>query len=103
MAARAFPVQKVADRVASNPCRARWATVSIETDASEFVGRLFIPETKKRASDVLCDDRPFLFLTEVSINRGEVIEPFLAVNKRYIKTVRLLHEGQPELIPFGAR
>jgi hypothetical protein len=103
MAARVLPIQTIADRVASHPSRARWATVRIETDGSEFVGRLFVPETKKRASDVLCDDRPFLFLTEVSVNRGEAIEPFLAVNKRHIKTVRVLHEGQTETIPFSAR
>jgi hypothetical protein len=83
--------------------RARWATVRIETDSSIFVGRLFVPETKKRSSDVLCDDRPFLFLTEVSVNESHDTEPFLAINKRFIKTVRVLHEGAPEAVPGRSR
>jgi hypothetical protein len=103
MATTGFPIRMVAGRVMAQATRARWATVRVETDGGEFVGRIFVPETKKRATDMLCDERPFIFLTEVSVNRGETIEPFLAVNKRYIKTVRVLHEGEPEAIPQGAR
>ena len=79
--------------------RARWATVRIEMDTAIYVGRVYVPETKKRLSDVLCDDRDFISLTEVSVNDGESVESFIAVNKRYIKTVRVLDEGGAEVIP----
>ena len=77
--------------------RARWATVRIETDAATYVGRLFIPESKKRLSDVLCDDRPFLSMTEVVINDSVHVEAFVALNKQYVRTVRVIHEGETEL------
>jgi hypothetical protein len=67
------------------------------------VGRVYVPETKKRLSDVLCDDRPFVNLTEVTINESEAIEPFVAVNKRFIKTVRVLHEGEADVVPIRER
>lgn len=81
--------------------RARWATVRIETETGTYVGRVFIPENKKRLSDVLCDDRPFLSLTEVTVNDGEHIEPFIAVNKSWVRTVRVLDEGQADLAPVN--
>jgi hypothetical protein len=76
--------------------RAKWATVRIETDGATYVGRLFVPESKKRLSDVLCDERPFLNMTEVTINESEQVEPFIALNKTFVKTVRVLHEGEAE-------
>jgi hypothetical protein len=76
--------------------RASWSTVRIETDTAVYVGRVFVPETKKRLSDVLCDDRPFLSVTEVSINDSDTLEPFVALNKSCIRTVRVLHEGDAE-------
>ncbi len=98
MSTTMIPVRVVNGVVASGLSRARWATVRVETDGGVYVGRLFVPETKKRSSDVLCDDRPFLFLTEVSVNDSHDTEPFLAINKRFIKTVRVLHDGVPESI-----
>jgi len=82
--------------------RARWSTVRIETDSNVYVGRLFIPETKRRLSDVLCDERAFINLTEVSINDSDTLEPFVAVNKNFVRTVRVLHEGEPEALPLKA-
>ena len=82
--------------------RSRWATVRVETEGSMYVGRVFVPETKKRFSDVLCDERPFLFLTEVSVNESDSVEPFVAVNKEHIKTVRVLHDGDIEAVPIRA-
>ncbi len=79
--------------------RARWSTIRVETEGAVYVGRVYIPETKKRLSDVLCDDRPFISLTEVSINEGEAVEEFVAVNKQFVKTVRVLHEGEGDLVP----
>jgi hypothetical protein len=76
--------------------RARWATVRVETDGGIYVGRMYIPETKKRVSDVLSDDRQFISLTEVSVNDSAQTESFVAVNKNYIRTIRILHEGLPE-------
>jgi len=72
--------------------RAKWSLVSIETEDATYVGRIFVPETKKRLSDVLCDDRPFVNLTEVSINGQSPAEPFMAINKNCIRTVRVLEE-----------
>ena len=79
--------------------RARWATVRIETEGATYVGRLFVPDSKKRLSDVLCDDRPFLNMTEVVINDSSHVEAFVALNKQFIKTVRVIHEGEPEGVP----
>jgi hypothetical protein len=76
--------------------RARWATVRIETDSASYVGRLYVPDSKRRLSDVLCDDRPFLNMTEVTINDSHQVEPFVALNKRFIRTVRVLNEGESE-------
>jgi len=73
--------------------RARWATVRVETDGGIYVGRLYVPDTKKRVSDVLADDRQFLSLTEVSVNDQEQIESFVAVNKQFVRTLRIIDEG----------
>jgi hypothetical protein len=78
--------------------RAKWATVRIETDEGVYVGRIYVPETKKRLSDVLSDDRPFLSLTEVSVNDSERVEQFIALNKRYVRTVRVLNEGEADVV-----
>jgi hypothetical protein len=83
--------------------RARWATVRIETEGGVYVGRVYVPETKKRLSDVLCDDRPFINLTEVSLNDGETVEAFVAVNKNYVRTVRVLHEGEADVVAMPNR
>jgi hypothetical protein len=83
--------------------RARWATVRIETDNATYVGRVFVPETKKRLSDVLCDERPFISLTEVSINEADAVEPFVAINKSFVRTVRVLHEGDAAVVPMVPR
>src|ERR1043166_4104452 len=64
----ATPVSTV--RVSTYAQKARWATVRVETEGAVYVGRLYIPETKKRLSDVLCDDRPFLNMTDVAIKIG---------------------------------
>jgi hypothetical protein len=88
-------LERTLDRVRAPyaPGRARWAKVQIEAEQAVYVGRMYIPETRKRLSDVLSDERPFISLTEVSINDGAETEPFLAINKRYVLTVRVLDEG----------
>ena len=79
-----------------NP-RAKWSLVSIETEMATYVGQVFVPETKKRLSDVLCDERPFVNLIEVSINGRQPPEAFVALNKTCIRTVRVLQDetGRP--------
>jgi hypothetical protein len=79
--------------------RARWATVRVETDGATYVGRVYVPETKRRLSDVLADERMFISMTEVSINDAEIVEPFIAVNKQYIRTIRVLNDGEPVARP----
>jgi hypothetical protein len=85
------------------PARAKWATVRVETENAIYIGRLYIPESKKRLSDVLCDDRPFLNMTEVTINDAEMAEPFVALNKSFVRTVRVLHEGEADIVSMKAR
>jgi hypothetical protein len=89
--------------LASYNARARWTKVRIETEDGVYVGQVFVPETKKRLSDVLCDDRPFLNMTEVTINDSQVVEPFVALNKRYVKAVRVLQEGGADVVSIGHR
>jgi hypothetical protein len=68
-----------------------------------YVGRVYVPETKKRLSDVLCDDRPFINLTEVSINDTEGSEAFVAINKQYVRTVRVVQEDMGNVVSIGSR
>jgi hypothetical protein len=74
---------------------ASWPTVRIETDGATYVGKVCVPETKRRLTDALADDRPFLHLVQVSINGAKEREPFIALNKRFIRTVRIVDEGRP--------
>ena len=83
--------------------RAKWSTVRIEIEGAVYVGRVYVPETKKRLSDVLCDERPFILLTEVSTNDSERIEGFVAINKSHVKTVRVLCEGEADVVPIRGR
>jgi len=83
--------------------RARWATVRVETEGASYVGRMYVPETKKRLSDVLSDERLFISLTDVSMNDSSTVEPFIAINKSCVRTVRVIHEGLPEAVPMHSR
>ena len=73
--------------------RSRWATVRVETDGGTYVGRIYVPDTNRRVSDVLADDRQFLSLTDVRVNDGEQVEAYMAVNKSFVRTLRILDEG----------
>ncbi len=75
--------------------RARWATVRVETEGAVYVGKVYVPETKRRLSDVVSDDRMFINMTDVAINDSEALEPFIAVNKQYIRTIRVINDGEP--------
>jgi hypothetical protein len=78
------------------PGRARWATVKVEAESRIYVGRLYVPETKKRVSDILSDERLFINMVDVSVDGSSELEPFVALNKRYIRTVRVIDEGRAE-------
>ncbi|HET6897995.1 MAG TPA: hypothetical protein VFK70_06600 [Vicinamibacteria bacterium] len=73
--------------------RSRWATVRVETDGGTYVGRIYVPDTNRRVSDVLADDRQFLSLTDVRVNDSEQVEAYMAVNKSFVRTLRILDEG----------
>jgi len=73
--------------------RARWATIRVETDGGVYVGRMCVPHAHLRVSDVLADDRQFLSLTDVRVNESDQAEAFMAVNKSFIRTLRILDEG----------
>ncbi|MET0553933.1 MAG: hypothetical protein ABW221_12895 [Vicinamibacteria bacterium] len=83
--------------------RARWATVRVETDDGVYIGRMFIPEMKKRLSDVLCDERPFILLTEPTKDAAPMRESFVAVNKTFVRTVRVLAEHEAEGLSLKGR
>ena len=81
-----------ADALAYTPERSRWATVRVETDGGIYVGRIYVPDTRQRVSDVLADDRQFLSLTDVRVNDGEHVEAYMAINKSFVRTLRILDE-----------
>jgi hypothetical protein len=73
-----------------------WELVRVETARSVYVGRLFIPRDKTRLSDVLGDDRPFLHLRDVTTGSGGAPEPFIALGKSHVLSVRLLNAVEQE-------
>jgi hypothetical protein len=78
--------------------------VRIETEGSSYVGQVFVPEARRRLCDVLADSRPFLHLMNVTINGGSEPEPFIALDKTFIRTVRIVDEARPaelQLLPPG--
>jgi len=75
------------------PRRSRQATVRVETEGCVYVGRIWIADVTHRVSDVLADDRQFLSLTDVRVNDGDQVEAYVAVNKSFIRTLRILDEG----------
>jgi hypothetical protein len=77
--------------------RARWERIQVDTDAASYVGKIYIPETRKRLSDLLCDERPFINLTDVSVNESEKLEDYLAINKQFVRTIRILREGDGDV------
>jgi hypothetical protein len=81
--------------------RARWATVRIETPGGCYEGRLYVPDGKKRVSEVLNDDRQFVNLANVTFNKGEA-EEFVAINKSFIQTLRVLKEGDADVVSIGS-
>jgi hypothetical protein len=89
-------------QVGGYAARAKWCTVRIETDEGVYVGREYVPDTKNRLSDVLNDDRQFINLTEVSINDAAAHEPYVAINKAFVRSVRVLHEGVAD-VTMGRR
>jgi hypothetical protein len=74
----------------------RRATVRVETEGCVYVGRLWVAEAAQRVSDVLADDRQFLSLTDVRVNDGDQAEAYMALNKSFIRTLRILDEGTSE-------
>ena len=76
--------------------RPRWATVRLETEGCVYTGRMYVADGTLRVSDVLADDRQFLSLTEVKVNEADQVEAFMAVNKSYIRTLKILDEGATE-------
>ena len=80
--------------IGRSAARARRCVVRVEVEGAIYVGKMYIPDGKRRVSDVLADDRSFLNLTDVSIDGSEVLEEYLAVNKDYVRTLRILDEGE---------
>ncbi|MCM2257797.1 MAG: hypothetical protein NDJ94_19350 [Vicinamibacteria bacterium] len=81
--------------------RARRAVVHVVTERHHYHGTLYVPDGKKRVSDVLCDGKPFLNLTEVSTDGGAADE-FLAINKSAILSLRIVREEQTQAVSIRA-
>lgn len=81
--------------------RARRAVVHVVTERHHYHGTLYVPDSKKRVSDVLCDGKPFLNLTDVSTDAGAVDE-FLAINKSAILSLRIVREEQTQAVSIRA-
>jgi Family of unknown function (DUF6812) len=75
--------------------RARRCIVRIDTEDAVLVGTIYIPDNRRRVSDVLADERPFLNMTDVSVNGSDQVESFIALNKNFIRTLRIVHEMGP--------
>jgi hypothetical protein len=104
MASPAEPIpQRSVNRFANHAGRAKWATVQVTTDFGTFVGRLYVPESKRRVSDVLSDNRPFLSLTEVTTGDHSPVESFVAINKSHVRLLRVLDDGLAEIVPTPPR
>jgi hypothetical protein len=80
----------------SRNVRERRCTVRVETESGVFVGKMYVAHGKGRVSDVLCDDRPFLSLTDVTSADGHSVDAFVAISKRSIHTLRVIDEGRGE-------
>lgn len=81
--------------------RARRAVVHVVTERHHYHGTLYVPDGKKRVSDVLCDGKPFLNLTDVATDGGAVDE-FLAINKSAILSLRIVREEQTQAVSIRA-
>lgn len=64
----------------------RHQPVIITTPQGEVRGFLYVPELKRRLSEILNDERDFLPLTDVESEDGQKIA-YLAINKRFVITV----------------
>jgi hypothetical protein len=73
--------------------QSRRATVRVETDGGVYVGRIYVADDEHRVSDVLADGRQFLSLTDVRVNDSEHVEEYMAINKSFVRTLRILDEG----------
>ncbi len=90
----------LAPRALNYSAGARWATVRIETDSNVYEGKLCIPQSKRRLSDVLCDQRPFLMVTDVRCGEDEPVEPFVAIHKNAVKTIRVVQESAENVLEY---
>ena len=65
----------------------RHQPVEIVTSGGKIQGFIYVPELKRRLSEILNDERHFLPLTDVTDEAGQKIE-YLAVSKAHIISVR---------------
>ena len=69
-----------------------WAIVRIETDTAVYRARVYLPAGARRVWDLLSDPNPFLALTDVSTEGTTEVEHFIALNKHWVRTLRVLLE-----------
>lgn len=62
--------------------------IKVKTVTAVYVGDFTMPAMRKRISDVLNEEeRQFINLTDVRINEGKEIIPFVSVNKILIEAI----------------
>lgn len=62
--------------------------IKVKTVSAVYEGDFIIPAMRKRISDVLNEEeRQFINLTDVRINEGKEIIPFVSVNKILIEAI----------------
>jgi hypothetical protein len=71
---------------------ARWSRVRIETDDAAYEGRLRLPDGTDLVAEIASDDGAFLELIGLPIG-GALQERLIAVEKRAIRTLRVLGGG----------
>ena len=65
----------------------RHQPVEIITSQGTLQGFIYVPELKRRLSEILNDERVFLPLTDVTDSDGKKIE-YMAINKSHVISVR---------------
>jgi len=59
----------------------------VMTTKQEYVGDFFLPEVKRRLSDAINDEKPFINLTNVSIDGSSNLIPFIALKKNQMVSI----------------
>ena len=83
----------------SAAARGRWFRVHVTTDTTTYSGGVFAPEGYEGAAGLLGEPTPFLFLEGAQDLVSGTIEPFLAIDKSVIQSLRVVEGARAESQP----